>query len=348
VTSHKKRVRAALIAILVEMLATLPGLSAAALAADDASLVARARAEGMVTLYGSLSQPQIAAVAKKFEDDLGIKVQTLRGDSAPIVGRIVTELRAGRPTVDVIDLGGFFTDQLVRQGILAVYHAPENVDLLAGTVDPQGYWSTVFLNTDAIAYNPVRVKALGLKPPVAWDDLAAKEWRGQFGIYVGSVEWFQAMQRFYGEKRGIALARAYAANAARMISSHSLSVSLTASGELAAAANAYGYDALQSKENGQPVVLVNPNPTVIELHCVSIAAAAPHPNAARLLERWWLSRRTQVWARDELHRISSRKDVKNDPRLLDPKVHYVISNPADSVNAAEEIRTFNAIFNIAT
>jgi hypothetical protein len=77
---------------------------------------------------------------------------------------------------------------------------------------------------------------------------------------------------------------------------------------------------------------------VIELLCVSIAKAAPHPNAVRLFERWFLSRPTQLWVRDELKRISARKDVKNNPLLLDPKVHYVISNPADSANAASVVR----------
>jgi iron(III) transport system substrate-binding protein len=339
--------RAFVLALLAAALAIPPSAGAAVLAVADAALIGRARAEGTVTLYGSISQPQIAAVAKKFEDEFGIKVQTLRGDNAPIVGRIVTELRAGRPNVDVIDLSGLHTDDLVRQGVLAVYRAPENADLLAGTVDPHGYWSTVFLNTETIAYNPGRVKALGLKPPADWNDLAGARWHGQFGMYIGSVEWFLAMRKFFGAERGTALARAYAANAPRMIPSHSLSVDLTAAGELAAAANAYGYDALESKQKGQPVDFVNPDPTVIELHCISIAAQAPHPNAARLLERWWLSRPTQLWVRDGLHRISARKDVQNDPRLLDPKARYVIVDPADSANAGDAVRTFNAIFSIA-
>jgi len=122
-------------------------------------------------------------------------LQTLRGDNAPIVGRIMTELRAGKPNVDAITLPGFDTDELVRQGVLASYRAPESRDLLAGTTDPNGFWASGFLNTETIAYNPVKVKALGLRPPVTWEDLVAAPWRGQFGMYASSFEWFQAMQR---------------------------------------------------------------------------------------------------------------------------------------------------------
>lgn len=84
----------------------------------------------------------------------------------------------------------------------------------------------------------------------------------------------------------------------------------------------------------------------MEDESIAILKTAPHPNAARLFERWFLSRDTQGWVRSELHRISARKDVTNDPRLLDRRVRYVISNPDDSPNAAALVKAFKAIFNL--
>ena len=98
------------------------------------------------------------------------------------------------------------------------------------------------------------------------------------------------------------------------------------------------------KDRGAPVDFVNPVPTVLELATIQVVRNPPHPNAARLLARWIESRDTQQWIRTALHRASARKDVKNDPRLLDPHARYVISNPADSLNAPEIIRSYNAIF----
>ena len=91
---------------------------------------------------------------------------------------------------------------------------------------------------------------------------------------------------------------------------------------------------------------MNPVPTVLELSCVAILKSPPHPNAARLMERWWLSRDTQLWFRAALHRATARQDIQNDPRLLDPKVRYLISNPADSVTANDTIREFQEVFSL--
>lgn len=186
-----------------------------------------------------------------------------------------------------------------------------------------------------------------MRPPVTWEDFAAPPWRGQFGIYASSFEWFHAMQTFFGKNRAEALIRAYAANQPRLIASHSLAVNQTTAGELVGDVNAYGYDVLAAQRAGQPIELVNPNPTVIELFCVGIVKAAPHPNAARLFVRWLLSRPTQQWVRDVLQRISARKDIRNNPLLLNPKVRYVISNPADSITGADVVPTFNAAFGVS-
>jgi ABC-type Fe3+ transport system substrate-binding protein len=141
---------------------------------------------------------------------------------------------------------------------------------------------------------------------------------------------------------------AYAANTPQLVSSHTLAVNSVATGELPAAANVYGYYALEQKVAGRPIDFVNPLPTVLEDECIAVFRTAPHPNAGRLFARWFLSRETQRWVRSDLRRISARKDVKNDPRLLDPKVRYVISNPDESPNAGNLIKAFKAIFNIPT
>jgi iron(III) transport system substrate-binding protein len=323
----------------------LPSADAATAPVDDPDLIAKAQREGVVVFYSTFAQPDTNALAQRFQARYGFPMQTLRTDPATMASRILTEQRGGRFEADVTTEPGFETDELKHQGALEQYRAPENRDLLAGTYDPDGYWSTIFVNSEVIGYNTARIKALGLRAPRSWEDLAAKEWRTNFSMYGSSFEWLQAMKRFFGRDRALALARAYGANQPRLVQSHSQAVNLLLSGEVAAAANAYAYDLLLQRDRGLPVDFVNPVPTVLELGCVAILKSAPHPNAARLMVRWWLSRDTQQWFRQALHRATARKDIQNDPRLLDPKVRYLISNPADSVNAAEQIRDFNEAFN---
>jgi iron(III) transport system substrate-binding protein len=335
---------------LFALIAALVLLAGAAQAASDPvpdpALVAAAKREGLVVFYSTFSQPDTNALAARFQAQYGFPMKTLRADPVTMAARIATEQRAGHYDADVTTEPGFQTDELKHLGALEQYRPPEDRDYLAGTVDPDGYWSTIFINSEVIGFNTDRLKALGLRRPVSWQDLAGPGWRGQFTLYNGSYEWLQAMKRFYGSERALALARGYAANQPHFVQSHSQAVALLISGETAAAANAYAYDLLLQRDRGLPIDFVNPVPTVLELGCVEILKSPPHPNAARLMVRWWLSRDTQLWFRQALHRATARKDIQNDPRLLDPKVRYLISNPAESVNAADTIREFREIFNL--
>lgn len=312
----------------------------------DQALVAQAKAEGQVGLYGAIGQAQLTEIAQRFQATYGITVHTLRVESDKLPGRILTELRGGHSDCDIMGDGGFQVDQLKRLGILATYRPPENAAMLPGTVDPDGTWTAAILNTEAMGYNPTRAKELGIPAPQRWEDLTRKEWHGQFGIFTGSYEWYAAMKKYYGREKATALLRAYASNTPRLLVSKQLGISLIEAGEIVAAPNLYGYDVWSAQNAGQHIALVNPVPIVVELYPIAILKSAPHPNAARLFMRWWLSRETQVWAHDHLHRLSARKDVVNTPDLLGPKTPYVFSVPSDSVEYNDDVHEFNEIFNI--
>jgi iron(III) transport system substrate-binding protein len=332
----------------IALVTTIPFVQTAAYAApiDDAGAIAAAKRDGSLSLYSAISQPQTVAISQRFEATYGIPVKTLRMDSSPLASRIATEQRGGRFEADISFLPGFETDQLKRGGVLAEFRPPEARALMPQTVDADGMWAGMFLNSEAIAYNPDKVRELGLKPPTSWDDLCAPAWRGRLGMYAAGYEWSSALKRYLGVDRAETILRGYAANEVRLIPSHSLCVNLVAAGEIIASPNIYGYDALAEQSKGRPIALVNPNPTPFEVLCVAVIKAAPHPAAARLFERWLLSSDTQAWIRDELKRVSPRKDVKNDPRLLDPKVRNVISRPSDSVGYNDVVRAFDEIYHV--
>jgi iron(III) transport system substrate-binding protein len=314
---------------------------------NDPALVASAKTEGALQVYGVGPADALEAKARRFESLYGIKVSSLRLGGTAIPPRLLVEQRGGHYETDVvIGESGLETEQIKRTGLYAQFRPPENRELLPGTFDADGYWSAHEIYTETICYNPVRVSAAGLKPPKTWEDLAAKEWRGQFALFAGSWEWYAALRRFYGAERADALMRAYAANAPRMQSSHQIGVDLTATGEVLAVANAFGYTCLLDKAKGRPVELANPVPTVIELGTVGVLRTAPHPNAARLFERWLLSRETERWVVETLGETVPRKDVKNDPRVLDPHVRYLISDMSDLDAINSQIKAFKAIYNI--
>lgn len=316
----------------------------------DAALLAAAKKEGTVVLYGSMSTQQMRALVERFQQKYGIPVQTLRMESHVLPARLLTEARARTYKADVVDEPGFQIDQLKRQNLLEAFRPPENREMTAGTVDRDGLWSSMFLNTETLAYNPDALKKAKLPPPKTWQDFTHAEWRGQFALFNGSYEWYAAMLKAFGREQGQAMMRAYAANQPRMINSHQLAEDELGNGEFTAALNTYGYDIARDQAKGRPVVLVNPNPTVVEVHAIAVVAHAPHPNAARLFERWVLSRETQQWIASAagLGRVSPRKDVKSNPAIWNPHVRYLISDPAESIHYADDVREFNEIFHIAS
>jgi iron(III) transport system substrate-binding protein len=335
--------------LLVLTLALIAGTGArAASSGPDDALVAAAKKEGTVVLYGSMTLPQMTALAERFRAQYGIAVKTLRMESQELPARMITEQRSGRYEADVMDEPGFQTDQLKRQGMLVQYRPPENATLIKGTVDPDGYWTSIFLNTEAIAYNPKKLQEYGLKVPTAWSDFTKPEWRNHFGVFVGSYEWYAAMKKKYGEDGGDKLMKALAANQPRMLNTHAVGITMVESGDLAGVPNIYAYQAEQERRKGAAIAIVNPDPTVVELHCVGIVKNAPHPNAARLLERWMLSKDTQDWiaSLNGLGRIAARKDADDDPVIWNAKVKYVISDPSASTNYAQDAAAFDAIFGI--
>jgi iron(III) transport system substrate-binding protein len=310
------------------VLALLPLSTVAATSpVNDPTLIAAAKREGTATFYVAMEPKQLEATMARFESQYGFKIQFLRLESDKLPPRVIVEDRGGLHNVDAVACPDLQLNELKRAGLLAQLRASENRDLLAGTYDPEGYYSAVYLDMESIAYNPVRLKAAGLKPPKTWDDFAAKEWRGQFSLYATGFEWYAALKRFYGKAHTDALVRALAANQPRLVTGHTLAISLAITGEVLATVNTFSYSALLSKDAGAPIELVNPTPTVIEPFAVAVMKTAPHPNAARLLARWLLSRDTQEWIVSTLHRAAARKDVKNDPRMLNSGVRYIVSDP---------------------
>lgn len=310
----------------------------------DAGLVNRAKAEQTLVLYSAMSTQDTDALAKSFEARYPIGVHVLRLESSQLPAKLMIAAQAGHSEADVEISPGFQTDQLRRAGLLEPYTLPETSDFVAGSFDPAGFWSAAYLNTDTIAYNTARLKAAGLAPPTSWADLARPAWRGKFALFNGSYEWFATLKKAYGSPAGDRLMAALAANQPVMVASHQLALTMTSAGEYVAAINVYGYDVDRLAHQGQPVALVNAPPTVGEINAIAIVKSAPHPNAARLFERWLLSRDTQAFVVSKLGRISGRKDLKSNPVIWNAKMRIIITNPADSVKYADDVRAFNTTF----
>jgi len=70
--------------------------------AQDTKLLAQAKKEGKVVIYGSMEQDIFEGVRQAFEKKTGISVEYWRASGAAVLERVITERKAGKPLFDVV------------------------------------------------------------------------------------------------------------------------------------------------------------------------------------------------------------------------------------------------------
>ena len=151
-------------------LALLVSMSSVAFAAKedfDPELVAAAQAEGELTVYGSCEEPYLAAAAKNFEKEFGIKVSYLRLSTGEVQAKITEE--KGNPSADVW-FGGTNDpyNESAKLGLLMAYEA-KNAKNLASPMyrDADGYWYGIYKGILGFMVNTEELKRLNLEAPRA-------------------------------------------------------------------------------------------------------------------------------------------------------------------------------------
>ena len=156
------------------------GAKEAAAAADvnDSPLVAAAKAEGELIVYGSCEEPYLAAACAKFEEMYGIKTVFQRLSTGEVQAKIEEE--RGNPSADVW-FGGT-TDPynvLAAEGFLEPYQA-ENASHITKSVykDSEGRWYGIYTGILGIMYNKDEVARLGVDIPQDFADLTDPQYKG--------------------------------------------------------------------------------------------------------------------------------------------------------------------------
>ena len=166
-------------------LALLVSMSSVAFAAKedfDPALVAAAQAEGELTVYGSCEEPYLAAAAKNFEKEFGIKVSYLRLSTGEVQAKITEE--KGNPSADVW-FGGTNDpyNESAKLGLLMAYEA-KNAKNLASPMyrDADGYWYGIYKGILGFMVNTEELKRLNLEAPKGWDDLLKPEYKDKIWL----------------------------------------------------------------------------------------------------------------------------------------------------------------------
>ena len=167
------------LALLLALVMILALAAPTAFADDMEDLVAAAKEEGELVVYGSCEEEYLAAACQNFEKLYGIKVSYQRLSTGEVPAKIEEE--NGNPSADVW-FGGTNNpyDGLAAKGFLDNSYVPINASHLSKDLykDPDGYWYGIYTGLLGFMVNTDELDRMGLEAPQTWDDLLKPEYKG--------------------------------------------------------------------------------------------------------------------------------------------------------------------------
>ena len=129
--------------------------------------------------------------------------------------------------------------------------------------------------------------------PKSFWDLVEPKWKGQLLMDENESKWMAGMISYFGEAKAMDLMRKLAGQHIQFRVGHSLLQTLLAAGERAAVVVAFANGVDRLKKDGAPIEWVGADPIIGLTFGSAVVKDAPHPNAARLLSDFLLSREGQ-------------------------------------------------------
>jgi iron(III) transport system substrate-binding protein len=303
----------------------------------------KAEAEGKVVFYASMTATDAKALVDGFKQ-LYPKIdgEFYRTSDSQLMEKILTESRAGRPLWDVVCETGFYGHLLKKRGMFEAYDSPERKFFRDAYKDPQAFWTSIYTTYAVFGYNTKLVPKSSM--PKSYEDLLKPEWKGQIGIEQRAYEWFATtMRNMGGEEKGLAFMRRLAQQQLQPRPGRTLIAQLVAAGEYKGSLSVYSQSYEILKGSGAPVDWAPLDPVYASIHPTGIAAKAPHPNAARLLMDFILSKKGQEILRS-VKRIPDRIDTPPDPPRLIEGIRPAVTSPEVYDNFDRYVRLFDETF----
>jgi iron(III) transport system substrate-binding protein len=251
-----------------------------------ARLVEAAKKEGDLTVYHVY--PNLPIVMAAFTKKYGIKVKPWRAGSEAVLQRVVTEARAGRSVVDVMQNNAPESEAAHQEKLLQEVRSPFHQDLHAVAVPAHKEWVGITLDIWTTAYNTNKIKKEDL--PKTYQDLLDPKWKGQLGIEGDNNVWFGSLMGQLGEEQGLKLfGNIVATNGISVRKGHSLLTMLVSSGEVPLALTVYSWNPEQLKLKGAPLEGHILQPLIGQTSAISILKKSPNPNAALLFYEFMIS-----------------------------------------------------------
>jgi len=277
-----------------------------------------AKKEGKVVFYSSLTIQEIDQVSGPFTKKYPfIKVEPFRGNSEQLLQKIAVEARAGRPQHDVAQFDAFEEWQLQKLGLLQAYKSPEAKNYADIYKDPEGYWTAIYVNYLVLGYNPKLVKEDEL--PKKWENLLLPRWKGdKFAMDRDEGVWYGGLSFAWGKERADKFMKALAVQDPNMRKGHTLIATLLSTGEFPLGL-VYAHRVEEMKSKGANIDWTPLDPIVVTPNLLALGKNAAHPNAAKLLIDFLLSKEGLTILQQQQYRTPASPDIQPTSPKMDPK-----------------------------
>ena len=313
----------------------------AARSAAQSAFHAKAKEEGRVLIYTSLAASDNKPFQAAFEQAYpGIKLEIYRASGTTILQKLLTESRAGAHLADAVLTEGTVLHALKDNKLLVQFDSPERKAFDARFKDKEGFWTDVYPTVHSIPYNTKLVARKDL--PRRYTDLLDPKWKGKLAANRNNYMVIAAMLDLYGKEKGEDFIRKLAQQEPQVRSGGTLTATLVGAGEMPLAFMVYANNVENVKESGSPVDWVRvEEPLYAESHPIAIMAKAPHPNAARLLAEFAISKNGQQLI-SNLGKVPGRSDVQ--PKIGVDRAKLRMISPEDEAKTAHYQKWFDDLF----
>ncbi len=307
-------------------------------------LIEGAKKEGKLLWYTALNINDATMLTKRFEQLYPfIKTETLRLGGRELVTKILMEANTRVFRADVIESVSIDGHILKKKGLLEKYISPEASAYPASVKDPDGTWTSFFINTHVLVHNTNLVKKDEV--PRTYEELINPKWKGKIVIRDDDFPTFGMMLRVMGKEKGLDFMRRLAAQGVELRSGSTLAIQDISAGAAPLGMNLYGTRVEELKKKQAPIDWTPMEFVIVSIEPLSVAAKAPHPNAARLFVDFLLSKEGQGLMRDR-SRIPSRPDVPPDPPQLTQGLKLTSTDLSLAEEADQIAKDYYEIFRI--
>jgi iron(III) transport system substrate-binding protein len=263
---------------------------------DDyiARLYAAAAEEGQVIYYQSSGESELEFIREQWEalfPEVDFEPVTARAGT--ILERALLEVGTGNTQGDVFGAAGVEMLLLEDEGALADY-SPAGLKFVNEDFIFDGPYIGLNYLSRHVTYNTDNVDPAEL--PSDWLGYCDPEWKGRIGIDAESFEWAAAFIEAWGEEKAREFLECLAANEPVLHRGTTNGTELVNVGEFDIKLDGMGHVSKRFID-GEATIGVQiphpaPMPAIVDMS--AILANSPNPNAARLLQEFWLMQEGQT------------------------------------------------------